>query len=139
MVVGGIRQVGLYGIVQAPSLKTPDKSVAFVSGGFIHSPGGKLVSLTFHRNVLRCHQFTTWYDSEEVSLPALRIVSDAGPVMREILRSGFRDRSGSAFAGGFCGVPISLYCPQQNFALASRMTYGRCRRLNPKRLLSLFF
>jgi hypothetical protein len=109
----------------------------FVAGLYIHPGETGLPEVSQER--FRCHQYTTWYDSDGVSLPALRIVSDARPVMREILRSGFRNTAGSVFVGGFCGDSIGHYCPLQNSALASRMTYGRCRRLNPKRLLSHFY
>ena len=108
----------------------------FLAGLYIHPGETGLPEVSKER--FRCHQYTTWYDSDGVSLPALRIVSDVGPVMREILRSGFRDTAGSVFVGGFRGDSICLYCPLQNSALASRMTYGRCRRLNPKRLSSHF-
>lgn len=109
----------------------------FLAGLYTHS--GKTGRPEVSKERFRCHQYTTWYDSDGVSLPALRIVSDAGPGMREILRSGFRNTAGSVFVGGFGGDLFDHYCPLQNSALASRMTYGRCRRLNPKRLLSHFY
>jgi hypothetical protein len=46
--------------------------MAFVSGGFIHSPRGQEVTLKFP-GTIRCHQYTTWYDSKTVCLTTIRI------------------------------------------------------------------
>lgn len=64
----------------------------FLAGLYIHPGETGLPEVSQER--FRCHQYTTWYDSDGVSLPALRIVSDARPVTREILWNGFRNTAG---------------------------------------------